>query len=75
MRIFVGDDEECQEGDGVENFHGGVVAHPGDVARVWGVRVVIVVGLSVREVMMCCTLLTTDCENLKVDSYKTGVVR
>ena len=53
VRFFVGDHEEREKGDRVENLDGGVVAHPRDVTRVRGVRVVIVVRLSVGEVEVC----------------------
>ena len=45
MRFFVGDNEKCEKGDGVEDLDGGVVAHTRDVTGVRGVRVVIVVRL------------------------------
>ena len=45
MRLFVGDHEEREKGDGVEDLDGGVVAHTRDVTGVRGVRVVIVVRL------------------------------
>ena len=54
VRFFVGDHEEREKGDRVENLDGGVVAHPRDVTRVRGVRVVIVVRLKGNFVHRVC---------------------